>query len=54
MAFKTPKSSIFITNVGILNAKKKHFKCHNWYLKMPKMDINFFEMDPMLRPRQNC
>ena len=27
LAFKMPKSSILVTYIGILNAKKKHLKC---------------------------
>ena len=27
LAFKMPKCGIFVTNIGILNAKKKHLKC---------------------------
>ena len=57
LAVKTPKSSIFIANIGILNAKnkafktqkKKHFKCPFLAFKMPKMVSSFYEMDPWYR-----
>ena len=46
-----PKSSIFITNIGILNAKIRHLKCKKeafltpkLVLEMLKMVLNFLEM----------
>ena len=44
LAFKMPKSSTFIVNIDILNAKKQgitnghfwHFECQNWCLSSMK------------------
>ena len=53
MAFKTPKCDVFITKIGILNAKKQGIKiqknilnAHILAFKMPKLAFNFYEMDP--------
>ena len=46
--FKTPKSSLFIINIGVLNAKnkafkmpkKKRFKCQKWCIRFMKWTPN--------------
>ena len=54
LAFKMPKSSILVTYIGILNAKKEafkmpifwHFKCQNWSLKCQKRFLSFMKWTP--------
>ena len=52
LAFKTPKCDVFITKIGILNAKKQGIKiqknilnAHILAFKMPKLAFKFYEMD---------
>ena len=46
LVFKAPKSSVFITKIGILNAKKKHFECQNGCLKCQKLCFSLMKWTP--------